>query len=394
MTDSQLLFLVLWLLYLAECWVWVRNGGTAFSGWGLRAGGWATAGALPGNAKGGILILNPLPPLGEVFLAEMPQFTLSPDELRRGGIEHLDRPAAGGPDAASRSLDRIRQVSHAGRDLRLDGKLFATLADEAEAGRWSALLTRLLPLPPAARAPLIRHQFRESLDADAAARRLEECRRDSRLLRGLCNLLWLWLFFIPPLVAWRVGLSHAFATALGGTLLLAWGAILPVWLRKHRARLPELREARFTEGLKMALFPPAAVRALDVLLARAMSGFHPLAVAAAVLPAAAFAGFARRVLADLEQPLPLPGALEAAAVWHREALREEVRRFLKKRGLNPESLLAPPAATDPGCTQYCPRCQTLYTELARTCPDCLDLGLAPLPGAGKKPGFAGKSARE
>src|SRR5262249_19113874 len=62
---GQTLLLILILLYLSECLIWVKRESVAFvPGWGGR---WRLA--VPpswlGNARGGILLLNPLPPAGE-----------------------------------------------------------------------------------------------------------------------------------------------------------------------------------------------------------------------------------------------------------------------------------------------------------------------------------------
>ena len=65
--EGQTLLLILVLLYLSECLIWVKRESVAFvSAWGRR---WKLS--VPpswlGNASGGILFLNPLPPDKALF---------------------------------------------------------------------------------------------------------------------------------------------------------------------------------------------------------------------------------------------------------------------------------------------------------------------------------------
>src|SRR5690242_12323755 len=69
MSDVQLLFLVLALLYAWECACWVAHGTVGFRswlGWAWRA---TQPGRLLGNQRGGFIFAHPLPPLGTMFTA-------------------------------------------------------------------------------------------------------------------------------------------------------------------------------------------------------------------------------------------------------------------------------------------------------------------------------------
>ena len=78
MTDGQLLFAVLCFIYLSDCFLWLRKSTAALvSPWGK---GWRVVLGSPlfGNSRGGLLLLNPLPPLGRVFLCHLAPVSLSP----------------------------------------------------------------------------------------------------------------------------------------------------------------------------------------------------------------------------------------------------------------------------------------------------------------------------
>jgi len=79
MTDTELLFIVLALVYGWECACWVRRGSVLFVIWfGAR---WRIRhpGTLLGNQQGGFVFAPPLPPLGTIFLGHQFPLSLSPD---------------------------------------------------------------------------------------------------------------------------------------------------------------------------------------------------------------------------------------------------------------------------------------------------------------------------
>src|SRR3989442_7532613 len=79
MSDLQLLFLVLALLYGWECACWINRGSVAFRSWCGRRWQAAHPGALLGNQRGGFLFSHPLTPFGTVFTGT--QFPVSPSPV-------------------------------------------------------------------------------------------------------------------------------------------------------------------------------------------------------------------------------------------------------------------------------------------------------------------------
>jgi hypothetical protein len=69
MTELQLLFLILVLLYAFECGCWLPRGSVGFVTWFGRHWHLRHPGALLGNQQGGVLFGAALPPLGTVLTA-------------------------------------------------------------------------------------------------------------------------------------------------------------------------------------------------------------------------------------------------------------------------------------------------------------------------------------
>src|SRR5437763_1198071 len=89
MSDVELLFLVLALIYVWECSNWVPLGATAFSTWlGSR---WHRASPALRNQKGGFVLAPFLPPLGGILIANEPAlliylFVFAPLAIARMGL--------------------------------------------------------------------------------------------------------------------------------------------------------------------------------------------------------------------------------------------------------------------------------------------------------------------
>src|SRR3972149_10978408 len=81
MSDVQLLFLVLALLYAWECLCWLRPGSVALTTWSGRTWRVQHPGTIVGNDKGGFIVAPPLPPLGTVLTANQIPFSCSPEAL-------------------------------------------------------------------------------------------------------------------------------------------------------------------------------------------------------------------------------------------------------------------------------------------------------------------------
>ena len=196
------------------------------------------------------------------------------------------------------------------------------------------------------------------------------------LLRVLCNALFAYLFLVLPLamLMWSV-------TVLWPTLLAALVALvvpIAVEFRDLHAWLwPADTSDRRSELVHFALYPPAALRALDRIAHRLCRSYHPLAVAAVLCTSPFFAKFAARELRRLYHPLVTDPA--QPNLRSHEILA--IRRALETEGLRPDDLLAPPPHTDATSISYCPRCETAYTLPTGTCVDCPGVSLVPWPEA-------------
>jgi hypothetical protein len=130
--------------------------------------------------------------------------------------------------------------------------------------------------------------------------------------------------------------------------------------------------------------PTACVRAAGLLAEEALTGYEPLAVAAALLHPAEFRQFARRTLLDLQMPLqPACPAADSDAEQVERIFRlrfmAKIKAHINSLGIEPGQLTSPPSGLDPECRSYCTRCQTGYLVAQGACHSCGGIPLQTVP---------------
>lgn len=201
---------------------------------------------------------------------------------------------------------------------------------------------------------------------DGVAERLQAFRDRTRLLRILCCVLAVIIFVVIPAAALTRGLASTWKPLLAVTLA-AHIAVVGVYIVADRALLT--RGDRISRLLSIALAPPAAIRAVDVVSRDLFKGWHPVAVAGAVCDRNRFQDFAVRTVRKLRY-----GPEDSAA--GSPALADEIERAASIH-LGPSAIwLTAPEPEDPACRSYCPRCLQQYVAASGTCPDCCGIALA------------------
>ena len=366
MTDLEVLFLVLVALYLSAAGHWYPGEAALFRSAGKRA--WRRTESLAGFRGGKLKVVfaDLLPPLhGVAICAELP-FRLSPAGLCTSTGEVL-----------SWQDLRFQVVEHR---LFSGDLLIGQFRSEHEAGLWRDRLRELAQLAPRKGEEQIRTWLRAGFHAASARERRDDFDRSTRWLRRFTNSMFVWLFVAGPAAVNLLGLGITWLPLLLGVVLLLV-LIVRSFLRAHRALYPFERATRFRHVVTMALSPPAAARAADLLLLDLFSGLHPLAVAAVVFNAGDFERYASDTLRALRYPLSEDLSDEAAAIaqWYRRELLRVAEEFAQRRGLDLDAVYAVPEPESPAIVAYCPRCRTQYLSHNQSCADCVGVELHPLP---------------
>ena len=379
MTELELLFLVLAVIYGWECTCWVRRGSVVLRTWLGRRWRLAHPGEVLGNQRGGLVFAHPLPPLGTVLIGNQLPLSLSPEAALAYMAPSINpgwRPAQTGRLVR---FDDLREVQASGKAVLVDGKVLLKAASPTFAAFLAGQLRRLSKLALGQRESAIGEILTQSLDVSAVQRRWQEFQKLTGKVRLVTNLLFGYLFVFAPLLIWFLGFRLCWLGLLVGLLALTTTTTI-FFCRAHKALYPSAEDERFTHAIIILLSPATTIRAQDMLSRPLLEAFHPLALAKAFCPEQEFRAFARSVLREVRFPgLPVCPLVEPVAqateAQARGALQRAVEGFLKQCGLDPEELVQPPAPTDDTCRSYCPRCLSQFTATAGACADCGGLAL-------------------
>ncbi len=227
-TDGQTLLLILALLYFTECLIWVKKQSVAFvSNWGRR---WhpGTPISWLGNANGAILILNPLPPPGRVFLSHLLPISISPSGVCAFNSQTLPsgaRPATQTGEFISFSA--ITKVATDGAYLVINGQKFAKCATAKQAKALAALIEKVSEAKVSKREALVKSWISERFDEKRVTRLWNEAEKQIDSIRFWGAMLLVFLFVGAPILASFFGLEQMIIPVAGAMVLFAvWIAIM------------------------------------------------------------------------------------------------------------------------------------------------------------------------
>jgi hypothetical protein len=384
MSDVDSLLLVVAVVYVTECASWVRRGGVGFRRlWTREWQLWHPVGVL-GNARGAILVGNPLPPLEPAFISYQIALSASPEAIYSYTAASINPGWRAPQPARFVPLEEIRLVNTAQKRVLVNDSLFLHATSVPAALGWRSLIESLCACPLEQRASFLNRSIDARFDLKSIQARRDLFRQHSKSLRVLSHLLFVFLFGAAFPVIAIYGLGATWIPLL--TALLAHTVPISIlFLRAHRKLYPAADEERFTRFLTMLLAPPTAIRAADLLGRNLLESFHPLAVAQVLCGPGQFRQFGRDVLRDLRHPFGAP--VEAANTtpatqteeFFRKLVTKRVEALLESAGIHAAQLLEAPAKSDPSHRSYCPRCGAQFVNIEGHCHDCGGVPLESFP---------------
>jgi hypothetical protein len=371
LSDTELILLILAAFYLVECLAWVRGSVVLFSS-GWRRFRPSRRSGLLGNQESGLVLAHPLP-WATAFLCEA-----WPGAFDAQGFWPPRQ--AGQPPAEPVPFERMQDLAVRDRQVCLGGRTLVQAASRGHAQHFVASLRRLAETPAAERPPLIDALLAEAVSPASVRGRIDQVWSATATLRLCCVSLFVLVFLLGPLLYYS---SLTASQSLRLWVYLAacgadWLLILVSHHAAHRALFPDAPAERRKRFLTMLCSPASALRSGETVGRNALAPFHPLAVAAVACSRARFEALARQTLRELRHPLASsdePPARTEAETAFRDSLLGHLEALLRTAGMDPETLLAPPAQ-DPEALSYCPRCQTQYIFPEGACEQCAGLPLS------------------
>ena len=379
MSDVQLLFLVLAIIYGWECASWFARGSSAFRTWFGKRWQLVKPGVLLGNQKGGFIFGNPLPPLGTILAVHEFPLALSPKGFC----------ITQGVDSGLRlrgkrySLwEKVTHVESKGKKVLLNEELFLKAESPVAAAKIVEILGELKEAKVGDREELIRKRLQKAVDTSRIEARWTEFKNQTPKLRRVTNLLFVHLFVLSPALISIFGFRRSWLVLLLAALALTT-TISVLFYRAHKRLFPRLEDERFSHFIIILLSPATAIRARDALTRSLFSFHHPLALTKMFCSHEKFREQAEHLVRQSRFPAGTLRSLEKSTVGEIEGYWRKLQQtiledFLLRNGLGPEQLIEPPTPTDEACVSYCPRCRSQFTSRDGVCNDCGGLKLQPL----------------
>jgi hypothetical protein len=366
MSEGEALYLLLVALVVYESGYWLTRDSLAFARRGFGGYRAVDPESPLSNRQGGVRFGGLVPPFAPTFVTRQPGLSFSPVAV----VSFVATApfTSGRPvrEDVTFAYGEIEQVELADRTISVNGERLFRAPDAGEAQRVFDLLNRLVESDPADREKRIRDDLAGRFDAAAARERTDLCLTATKDLRFVLTLLFLHVFVVVPIAAHYLSVTNIWLRA-GLILALLQISATAIWFAAHRRLYPDRRGERWRWLAPLLLFPPVTLRAVDLLSRPLLTGFHPVAGAAAILANERFLEVAERALRDAVHPLE--GAPETAD-WTRNALRESIEELVRAEEADPESLLAPGTPDDPRSLTHCPRCRAEYALAEGDCSDC------------------------
>ena len=368
--------LLIWLFFAIESIAWTGRSDVCFRSLTGKTWRIARPSASFEIARASPIFLFPVPPLGVLIPAHLPQIAFSPEGMSSYVAESGNAPPDG--NVAHYRYEEIKGLKAQGQELLVNGRPFARLHSKAEAREAAELIDRIKGGRTKDREGLILDRisglFRDSQAKSAVEGFIER----TAWLATISNLLWAYLIIGVPVVVYVYGFSRIVLYFLG-IVLLSHLAIVAMTFQKHR-KIYGGRDCSLLWRLLPSPFN--SIRAIDLLAKELLAGYHPFAAASALLPRERFLSYARTTMARLRHPLYDPDMPEAARdtdQWFKVRLVQAMKRSVKKMGIDVEGLARPEIPDGAaGYASFCPRCLCLYEQGEGVCGDCAGMALVPL----------------
>lgn len=371
-SEGQTLLLVLVLLYLSECVIWMKRQSVAFIAGSGGSGRIAFPHSWLGNANGGILFLNPLPPAGKVFLSHLTPISISPSGICAFNLQTL----SSGARSASQtgrflSFSKVKQTSTDGAYLSINKERFVKCATARQARRLSTLIDTMVKASPAKREALARSWIAKQFDVNEAATRLREGKKAIKLIQTLGWALFFFLFVLAPIFVTMAGLLQVLVL-IAILMLIVAISIAVLFFNAHKKLYPEEKSERLEGFVKMILCPPASIRAADILTRNMLAEVSPI-VLADLLTGNRGRQFVRAFVLDLQYPLKhevLEESARSTITWAAAEQLKACLAYVKSGRLENAEVLLAPAQREGNSLSYCPRCGCQFVVHSVDCTDC------------------------
>ena len=360
MADWTALIVVAGLLYVVECLAWIESAAWVCFESSLRTGWKCTTGeALPGNDRGGVVLVDPLRVSGALVVGYSWPFSMSPDGLTDATSDHSTEARVEPRYVSFHDVETVRAELG---EIRINGERFVRLASSSLALHLADQIQRVWKRPAEQRSAEIEKAISETLDREGALNRWALFQQRVRPLAMCCASLLFYALVVSPLVLIVLGPYPSWPYLLVGLVIFTLSTAT-MYHRTHVALYPRCRYDRWVNLVSMTVLPVAAIRCIDKLSRDALQAYSSIVVAPLLCGIDGATPFLRRHLIDVRaRPADTPvgqstHAAQRCAAWFNRAVAVQTQAALEPLRLE---ILRAPRRDDETMTSYCPRCHAQF----------------------------------
>ncbi len=361
MSGGLELYAVLVFIYLVDCFLWASNQAVVFSSYWPGKFNISSGGILFKNTRGSLLPLNPLPPLGRVFLCQVPPISISLTGVCNYNIQTISSYKDRSDQDIYIAYNDIQEISVHERWVLINKLKFIKCETRQRANDYVELIKKLKQSGNNERRKNLEEHLNALFDIDKARIVLNRFQVAISILPIVCNLYFIILFLIIPIAFRLIRLQSLIFPIL--VIIIYFSSIISIlyWLA-HKELYPNQKPERINTIIGLVLCPPMTIRAIDKLSLYILSSFDPL-VLTKIFPSPASILFGDSYIRDLKYPLKYSFSSEESentCKWYNNKILERSIVFIGYKETHFPQM--------PGL--YCPRCLCYYNVSNGDCPDC------------------------
>ncbi|MEK7774968.1 MAG: hypothetical protein AAB305_03680 [Candidatus Zixiibacteriota bacterium] len=383
-SGEAALIVIIVAAYAVECIKWLPSNSVLFyTGLNGRRHIWISTGKY-GNKSGSLKLIPTFPWVRAAFVSRFPTYSISTKGIVFIGCNNFSKFEDSREEHAPILFANIQSENATKGALQNDGPHQYHGLPHVDADL-DLLVKKLIPLNEVQRQEVIQEFVSSRFELSGIAQALRRINVQGWTLRVLCTLLFAVIFvFVPacllllalPIVAWVV------ITAIIWCLSISIAALA----YRTRRSMPLHDKWDSLGHLALGLvYPTHAIRESFEVYFEALSGYHPVCVAAALCEPRAVQSFADIVMIDLSHPEKSccssndESILSIVSEW-RKTLMGFISEFLDRQGYEIRTTHPPQSHADESIAKWCPRCGQVYMRTSVSCSDCLGVELVDLIG--------------
>jgi hypothetical protein len=371
-----MLLVVLCVVYIADCFLWQNKHSIVFISWWGQTWKIQTASTI-GSASGGLVFLNPFPPLGWFCLNQLMPVSISPEAITSFNsqtIAYGGRPNQKGEIIA---LSDVQKVSTHQLELWINGRTFCKCGTKNDVENLAQLIEDIRVKKTEDRITQIETFWAQQMNFVSADKEQRAIRTRTSSLRFLCNVQFFYLYLVLPCASYIYGVSNLIIPSAISMLILAIAIAMEYFLA-HKEIYPKAKADRVSGAIKMILCPPVSVRAVDLVMHGSHQKHSCLTMTCLLLPVASGEVFVTRFIRDLRFPINVSSMNEATAnvcKWQNAAIERLAEIHLPFVAQCIVKLNKLPVQISADRLSFCPRCLSQFSVENVDCPDCPSISL-------------------